>query len=227
VSAYVDDLAANRRDHPALAAAIRAAEMELAAAPAGSPAAAEAAAGPRANPENEYGGREGGDRGIGAAYAIPLVALVRALEPEYVGEWAERAAWRAYPGIVDAVVCGGIGDDFRVRRYMHASHAQLIRGRPARAAGNRVFPNGFIECELAVPPARPFQLMIRGDRGSSAGFRLTVDGVSRAVDYDADGAYEQRFATAAAAGGKITVRIEKAGADYPWIFGMATIAAAE
>jgi hypothetical protein len=220
VSAYVDDLTAGRLDHPALTAAIAACEREFdAVLGESSPRPASAAV---ATPENEYGGRERGDSGIAAAYAAPLRELGRALISEYEGEWAERAAWRAEPGLVDFVVCGGIADDFRVRRAMHASHAQLIRGRPARAAGNRVFPNGFIECELAAPTGRPCRLVVRGDRASSPGFRLTIDGARREARYDAAGCYEERLVAAPAAGA-ITVRIEKSGADYPWIFGLATL----
>jgi hypothetical protein len=102
----------------------------------------------------------------------------------------------------------------------------LLRGRPARAAGNRVFPNGFIECQLEVPRHRAFRLLIRGDREASPGFRLTVNGSSQDVIYGDGGFYEQRFPAASTAA-SVTVRIQKTGADYPWIFGVATIADSE
>lgn len=202
VAAYGVDLAAGRVGHPTLNEAIAAAKRVFA--DAGSEAAAS-------------------DEGLENAYARPLWAIIQDLIPEFEGEWAERAEWRARPGLVDLVVCGGIADDGRVRRAMHASHAQLIDGRPARAAGNRVFPNGAIECELAVPPCGVLRLVIKGDRRASCSFRLVVNGRSQEVQYDERGYYEERFAAETVRGGLI-VRLQKSGRDYPWFFGVATIA---
>ena len=222
VSAYGDDLAAARPDHSALTAAIERARGEFTAVIDTSRATSEPVATSAAS-ASEYGGRERGDSGIEFAYARPLWELVQRLTPEFEGEWAERAGWRVQPELVDCVVCGGIADDFRVRRYMHSSHARLIRGRPARAAANRVFPNGFIECELATPRTGTFRLVIKGDAESSRGFRLTLNGASRDVRYDPRGIFEQEVAVLPGAKA-VTVRIEKSGADYPWLFGIAVIA---
>ncbi len=217
VSAYGEDLAAGRGEHSALNRAIEGAAADFGPVVVGAPASV-----PGATSDGEYGGRERGDGGIAEAYARPLWEIIQTLPAEFEGEWAERTAWRARPGLIDCVVCGGIADDFRVRRYMHASHAQLIHGRPARAAGNRVFPNGFIECELATPRDCGFRLVVKGDAGSSRGFRMTVDGVSRDATLGEDGCHE--LLVSAAAGNSVLVRIEKADADYPWFFGIATLA---
>jgi hypothetical protein len=223
VAAYGDDMAAGRPGHPHLSAAITAAKRVFRESTNvdEEPPRADGAQGQAAG--NEYGGREGGDSGIAEAYAGPLWGIAQQLIEEFEGEWAERAEWRARPGVVDFVICGGIVDDVRVRRAMHASHARLIDGRPARAAGNRVFPNGSIECELAVPARGAFRLVIRGDPRASRGLRLTVDGQTRDVKYDEGGFYEERVAPASA-GAPLAVRLQKAGGDYPWCFAVATIA---
>jgi len=224
VVAYREDLESAQADHPMLSAAIADARADFAAVIDLARAEPKGAAGPvHAAPEGEYGGRERGDSGIGDAYARPLWEIVQSLVPEFEGEWAERAAWQSRRGLIDFVVCGGIADDYRVRRYMHATHARLIDGRPARAAGNRVFPNGFLEVELAAPRDSAFRLVVTGDPGASRGFRLTINRASRDASYGADGIYEERLSMSPA-DESITVRIQKNGADYPWIFGVATIA---
>jgi len=220
VCAYVEDMTAGRANHPALSAALERARADFAPiidvtqVPEPTATAAQPAT-------TEYGGRERGDQGIAKAYARPLWTLLRLLPEEFAGEWAERTEWRARAGLTDFIVCGGVLDDPRVRRYMHASHAKLINGRPARAAGNRVFPNGFIECELAVPRDRGFRVVVRGDATASRGLKITIDGRTMHAVFDAHG--EIVLPVERTGRDTILVRLEKSGADYPWVFGVGTI----
>ncbi|OAM88169.1 hypothetical protein OH491_06475 [Termitidicoccus mucosus] len=178
---------------------------------------------------HEYSNDASQDDCIEAAYAAPLWRIIQLLRMEYDAELAERMRWRAMPGIVDYIVCGGVGDDWRVRRYMHASHARLEGGRVSRAAGNRVFPNGFIECELALPPGGRARLRVEGDKTKSAGLSLAIDGgPAVAVAYDENGRFECELAPAsghssAEQQGLVTIRLQKSGADYPWIYGIGTL----
>ena len=182
-----------------------------------------AVAGGGSGDDHEYGGHEPAEDSIAAAYARPLWRQINALQAEYLAERAERARWSAIPGIGDFVACGGLTDDYRVRRYMHASHSHSDAGRPARVAGNRVFPNGFIECQLASSEAGEIRLRIEGDPQKSPGFRLTVDGVQIAATYGPDGVFEctLRPTKPTEAGVRVVpVRIQKSGATYPWIYGI-------
>ena len=123
------------------------------------------------------------------------------------------------------VVPGGIFDDLRMQRFMHASHARLGDGRPVRVAGNRVFPNGFLECRLARPRGTAAELVIEGASGASGEFRLTVDGEVRRARFGDDGVF--RFVlNRGAVDGFVRVRIQKQGAEYPAIFSLGTITTA-
>ncbi len=192
---------------------------------------AERANGPRVAQRHEYGNDASQDDCIEAAYAAPLWRIIQLLGTEYDAELAERMRWKSMPGIADYIVCGGVGDDWRVRRYMHASHAHLEDGRVSRTAGNRVFPNGFIECELTLPQKGGVRLRVEGDRTKSAGVSLSIDGgAAVAIAYDENGRFECELASSPvhsrpARRGQVTVRLQKSGADYPWIYGIGIITA--
>jgi hypothetical protein len=118
-------------------------------------------------------------------------------------------------------------DDFRVHRFMHAAHAPLLDGRPARVAGNRVFPNGFIECRLTVPSRGKFLLVVKGAPSKSKGFRLTVNGKTTDVLYGENGTFEHRAELPAGVAGVdrfLDIRIQKSGTNYPWIHSVAAVA---
>lgn len=225
VCAYFDDLDARDPAHPALTHAIAEARAEFARVSPAALAAAELSGQEQTAKAqgHEYGDSRDVEDSLDRAYARPLWQLIRLLVPYYEAEFAERRVWEAQPGLIEAVACGGLADDWRVVRYMHASHARLDNGRVARAAGNRVFPNGFLECTLAVPPSGEGRLVIKTDPAKAAGFRLTVDGEARDVACDPDGVYEVRVK--AAAGSKVVkIRIQKSGATYPVVYGMGTVA---
>lgn len=225
VCAYLADLEAHRPNHPALTEAIHAAQsvfatvlqndLPLDLSPATSPAPV---------PGHEYDHDTESENSIESAYARPLWKIITTLLPEFRAEQLERTRCLARPGMVDFVVCAGIGHDARVRRYMHASHGFLVDGRLARAAGNRVFPNGFFECDLATPAQGDFQILINGHRAQSPGFLLTVDGHRVHATYDEEGCFVYP-AVRVAHNPTVTVRVQKLGAHYPWIHSLAVVAA--
>ena len=68
---------------------------------------------------------------------------------EFKGEFkAKHELLAKCPNAIDYVVVGGLSQDWRCVRNMHASHALLLDGRPARFIGNPVFPNGFVTIAL-------------------------------------------------------------------------------
>lgn len=231
ICAYFDDMDAGQGECPALGKAMALAkpvfENVLVCALSLEPEEVTAAPPKKSH---EYGDGEPLVSSVQAAYAQPLWKIIQSLPAEYRGEFAERAAWRAMPGIVDFVVCGGVCDDWRVRRYMHASHAPMREGRPARIAGNRVFPNGFIECELDAPVSGPFKILVKGEPVESPGFLMTLDGGQAEVcHYGRNGIFETQALSRNARAGcpeKIRVRIQKTGRAYPWIYGIASVAVA-
>ncbi|HYD85776.1 MAG TPA: hypothetical protein VEA63_17030, partial [Opitutus sp.] len=228
VCAYFDDMKARRSSHPALTAAIAAGKPEFeqhVPEAFNIPSAVSSAASiPSAH---EYGDPEGGSHDIASAYARPLWRLIQLLPVEYQAEWTERSGWITRSDVVDFIVCGGLLDDFRVHRFMHAAHAPLLDGRPARVAGNRVFPNGFIECRLTVPSRGKFLLVVKGAPSKSKGFRLTVNGKTADVLYGENGTFEHLAELPAGVSGVdrfLNIRIQKSGTNYPWIHSIAAVA---
>ncbi len=217
VCAYLADIEAERPGHPTLTAAIRAAQvvfeqfLQTSLPLDVSPRATHAPVAGHA-----YDHDTESEDCIESAYARPLWKIITSLIPEFLAEQKERTTCAALPGITDFVVCGGIAHDARALRYMHASHAFIVEGRLARAAGNRVFPNGFFECHLATPALSKFQIIISGHRAQSPGFLLTVDGQRIEALYDKDGRFVFTLNGASDAA-IVTVRIQKLGAHYPWI----------
>lgn len=214
VSAYFDDMEVGGEGCASLHQAIAASRPEFAPF-----AGAIIATAHQKAQEHEYGAEIPADS-IEAAYAVPIWKHINLLPQEYEAELAERRHWRALPGVSDFVVCGGLTDDHRVKRYMHASHAWTEQ-RPARVAGNRVFPNGFIECRLVRPDRRPAWLRIEGDVTKASSFWVSIDGSPMAATFDDAGVFEWEIPSAA--GSEIVVRIKKAGAAYPWIHGMGLV----
>ncbi len=227
VCAYFEDMETGRADHPSLSAAVEQGRAEFQRLVPTSIAALPVDRSPASAPaQHEYGDPEALNDSVEDAYAKPLWRLIELLRLEYRAEWSERTALTARGDIADFIVCGGLIDDHRVHRYMHASHAALLDGRPARAAGNRVFPNGFMECRLKVPSRGKFLLRIAGAASKSSGFRLTVNGKTVDAHYDARGVVEQRAELPPGIPGVdrfISVRIQKSGANYPWIHSIAAV----
>ncbi|MDR2676283.1 MAG: hypothetical protein LBC18_15825 [Opitutaceae bacterium] len=230
VCAYFDDMEKLMPGHPLLSVEIASArplfEEILGDAMPGATPPADASAAPR---RHEYSNDASHDDCIEAAYASPLWRIIQLLPAEYNAEFSERAKWRAAPDVVDYIICGAVGDDRRVRRYMHASHARLEQGRASRAAGNRVFPNGFIECELALPDNENARIVVEGDKTKSSGLLLSING-GPGVPFEYDGTGRivcglpaSPSCRAPGTRPSATVRIQKNGADYPWVFAIASL----
>lgn len=223
--AYRDDMDAGRIDHRSLTAAIRAAkaifEEQLGILlPLDLPPAASVKP---LGQGHEYAHDNTHENSIEAAYGRPLWKILLTLESEFVAEAQERRRCLEQQGVIDFVVCGGIAHDHRVQRYMHASHATLTAGRVSRIVGNRVFPNGFIECRFSISDLADVQVVICGDREKTPGFLLLVDGRPHEAAYDAEG----KFALAPepiSPSGVLVVRIQKLGPGYPWIHSISIVA---
>jgi hypothetical protein len=225
LAAYFEDMEQGRADHPALSAAFMAAETELArlqqtstnteATTAAKPAGSDSG--------HEYGDDHPVDDTVEAAYVRPIQRHIETLAAEYDAEFHERSQWRARAGVVDYVVCGGLLDDIRVDRPMHASHARLINGRPVRFVGNRVFPNGSIEMRLRQPVGRAARLVVLGEAGGTRQFKVEINGVTRTATFSSAGEFTCDLEPAATTA-DIIVRIQKQGADYPAVYGVGTLA---
>ena len=144
-------------------------------------------------------------------YLKPFYAIFGILQEEYDIEFAMRKKY--CPDTRDSIICGAITDEWRIARYMHASHASIENGEFFRFAGNTVFPNGFIDMELARP-ANGGKLVIYGDTTETANFRIELDGAAPAdAVFNADGVAE--FAIP---GGNDPVRVKltkATGTYYP------------
>lgn len=137
----------------------------------------------------------------------------------YAGELAVRKEWRAMPGIIDSLVCGGFTDECRVTRYMHGSAIGILDGRPVRHAGNRVFPNGFLDYAMKTDPQKPCRLLLKM-HGKGGKAKVTINGHIDVVTPPAPGwGIAQIELFGGKAGAKI--RLEKAGAGFPIFGGLA------
>ena len=132
-------------------------------------------------------------------YFVTFLWLSRELLNEYRADFAARQKFLSRADVLDFVIPGGIYDDVRVRRVMHASYQTIDGGVPVRFVGNAAFPNGTIAVEFRdVPGAK--------------------------VEIDADPAYAKDFnVSETVANGLRTVTIAKKGAAYPGIRSIALV----
>ena len=146
------------------------------------------------------------NRSIEELVIEPLAAICRELLAEFHAEYAAKEKFLT--GCEDGIITGGITDDWRIVRYMHASHAVLHNELPSRWAGNRVFPNGFIEMELKWGQ----ELVIFGAAEATRKFSLICDGRRMNAEFDDNG----RFSMPLSSSDKnVSVRLEKSGMIYP------------
>lgn len=113
--------------------------------------------------------------------------------------------------IFDLVLPGSFGDQYRIFRYMHASHSELKNGLPIRYAGNPVFPNGFFEVELTTKIDGKIEIYLLGNSAKS--IKVTLNNCVQIYNVPENG-----IVTIATDSSKTTLRIEKVGVDYPAIF---------
>ena len=136
----------------------------------------------------------------------PLAAICQELLQEFPAEFAAKEKFLT--GCTDGIITGGITDDWRIIRYMHASHSMLHNGLPSRWAGNRVFPNGFMEMELK----RGSELIIYGAAEVTGKFTLICDGKKIDAAFDDNGCFTMPLEPGS---DTVNVRLEKNGAHYP------------
>ncbi len=135
-----------------------------------------------------------------------LLSVCSKLREEYRAEFYARSN---FPNSYDLVIVGGITDEYRIGRCMHASHGMIRNGVPMRWAGNRIFPNGFLDFELKRPGKG--YIMIQGE---APFFTATLDGVRHECRFEENG----RCRLAAPPGsGPVRLRLEKTGDVYPEI----------
>ena len=149
-------------------------------------------------------------------YLKGLRYLCRGMIERYRAEQALRRKLRT-ADTIDLVLPGSIGDQYRVFRYMHASHSGLVDGKPVRYAGNPVFPNGFIEVELQSVPGGGIEVRLLS--GSVTECRITLNGTAKKYPVPADGVLHLTAETA-----HIVLRIEKSGAAYPGVIAIRSFA---
>lgn len=142
-------------------------------------------------------------------YLKGLRILCREMLDQYEAEESLRSRL-AGKNCVDLVVPGSFGDQYRVFRYMHASHSLLRDGVPVRYAGNTVFPNGFIEVELKSVPEGKIDIHLRAKEVSEV--KITVNGQCGRYPVAENG-----IISLTSDAPQTTVRIEKSGTAYPGV----------
>lgn len=146
-------------------------------------------------------------------YLKPLLGIAHLLREEYQAEFEARKKYSALPGVIDFIVPGGITDEIRCGRFMHASHALLKDGAPGRLVGNQVFPNGYLEFLLKGDASAPQVLFLEG----SGECRVTVN--NQNFDCCLDNGVRLELAPA----GEVHVILHKVGNQYPLIRGVAIL----
>lgn len=157
---------------------------------------------------------------VDTIYFKPFYAIFGLLQEEYAIEFAMRKKYSC--AAFDSILCGAITDEWRICRYMHASHVSCADGEFFRYAGNTVFPNGYMDMTLNCP-ADGGVLIVYGDITETDEFCISLDG-GKAVCTRFDRNGVARFALAPNQG-SVQVRLSKApGIYYPRIKAVSTIA---
>ena len=141
-------------------------------------------------------------------YLNQFYAIFGLLEMEYDVEFAMRKKYAA--NAIDCVIAGGITDEWRIERYMHAAHSTVNDGEIFRYAGNTVFPNGYLKMLVK----RGSKLVIYGDTTETADFCIELDnGAKEQLTFDGN----NRAEIAIPAGqGDLLVKLTKApGIIFP------------
>ena len=104
-------------------------------------------------------------------YPAPLSALCTMLLEEYEAEYKARTLPETAEAC-DQLIPGGITDEWRCERFMHACHSVLENGTVCRIIGNQVFPNGTLQVVMNGKENMPHILKLKG----KGNFALTVNG---------------------------------------------------
>lgn len=205
VCAYFDDMEAGREEAPGMEAAI--ASMKETLLPLMThPGEFEVASAEFVNGMDHHVFTVAGND-LDQVYLKPLLGIVPLLRAEYRAEFEARKKAGALPGVVDFIIPGGITDECRCGRFMHASHALLKDGRPGRLIGNQVFPNGYLECFLKGDASAPQFLLLEG----TGDCRISVNG--RESECRLDDAPRIDLAPC----GEVHIVLRKLGNRYPLI----------
>ncbi|MBP5181800.1 MAG: hypothetical protein J6331_02105, partial [Lentisphaeria bacterium] len=140
-------------------------------------------------------------------YAAPLRALCGMLHEEYEAEFAARHL-KEMKKAEDLIVPGGITDEWRCERFMHACHAVLEEGVLSRIVGNQVFPNGTLETVMHGKENAAHVLKIRGE----GELFVTVNGRKKTV-LRLDGKTTERLALPR--GRHYTITFARGKKDFP------------
>ena len=158
--------------------------------------------------------------GIVGEFANQLIETGRRLPEVYDAEFAARAYWQEEPELVDSLVCGGLLDEWRLKRYMHGSGWQILGGRPTRHVGNPVFPDGFLEYVMQADPEADSELIVLLD-GSAGSARVTINGTTTVVPPPQTcGLNPAVVPIGRVPGGSVTVRLEREE-GFPIVGGLA------
>ena len=107
--------------------------------------------------------------------------VLELLKKEFVMEAAMRQKYLA--GAVDGILPGAITDEWRIWRYMHASHAAENDGELFRYAGNTVFPNGELHMKLQSAAGAEI-LEFYGESSAAGKFSLQLNGKEFELEFD-------------------------------------------
>lgn len=144
-------------------------------------------------------------------YYKPFYAIFGLLLEEYFVEFFMRKKYAS--DTRDCVICGVLTDEWRICRYMHASHVSKENGEFFRYAGNTVFPNGYIDIKLNTP-GNGGKLVIYGDITETDSFNISInDSAPSTLRFKCDGSVEIPLLPGRKS---VQVRLSKApGAYYP------------
>ena len=153
---------------------------------------------------------------LDAVYFAGLRFLCGELLNEYAAEYAARREMAGREEVVDFVIPGGLYDDVRTGRAMHASHSFLRNGRPVREVGNPVFPNGTIRMELKGTKNALVEILL--DPDSAKELTVWLNGKKEVVSADGD-----RLRLRVNGAEKICCVIGKHGRRYPLVHAVAVL----
>ena len=153
ISAYFDDIDAGENVPRRLADAVSAADGEI------TSMMADPAADPKAIGFRNVRLR---GRNMDLTYYAPLRWLCRATLDEFAAEIRVRSALKARGEVMDFVVPGGLYDDNRIGRAMHASYSEVLDGYPVRHVGNTIFPNGTMTVEFDATKSSTLEIGLDG-----------------------------------------------------------------
>ena len=147
-------------------------------------------------------------------YIEGISGINGSLVAEYAAEYKLRQAWSSRTDVADFILPGTVCDDWKCERNMHAAYGDTENGLPGRYVGNQVFPNGYIEFDLA---GEGCSIELQG----AGKINVEIDGVVKTACMTAGQGCVVEFS---AAGKELRrCRLTKSGKEYPWILGVGVL----